>query len=178
MFGWISNMNTTAKVSLIMKTLGLDTDETAAADKLVNAVGGHPIVLAATGKEHASLKSVISTVIDSSKEGRVPGAIKVGAKYLDRPEIRASLAELVMDYVERSDDRVPLTRSIEKISVLPLPGLGDREFETHREFLSEGLLPAVSNLIRGDEEGTGVEPLETEECPLVVCPHCEGAFLK
>jgi hypothetical protein len=67
---FLTNMATSAKVSLAMKSLGLSPKETEAVDSLVNSVGSHPLAIVTLGKEYTNVKQVIADGIDIvSKDG-------------------------------------------------------------------------------------------------------------
>lgn len=166
---FLSDMTTSAKVSLAMKAIGLTSTETGAVDGLIADIGAHPIVVFATGREYSSLKDVVTTGVEmAASDERIPHLDTVGT-FLANPSVRDSVAELIMGFIEKSKDRVSLTQALEKVAELPIQGIHDYEYKTHREFLSAGVLGLMSHKINE-------LPSVTPEPNLATCPHCDGVF--
>jgi hypothetical protein len=168
---FLTNMATSAKVSLAMKSLGLSPKETEAVDSLVNSVGSHPLAIVTLGKEYTNVKQVIADGIDIvSKDGSASiDLIKRAGPWIGQPNVRDALATIILQKIDKSDHRAELYNVIRKVSELPISGFGDFEYQDPHEFISRGFLGLVSHHINES-------PSDNPEQTLHTCPHCDEMF--
>jgi hypothetical protein len=168
---FLTNMATSAKVSLAMKGLGLSSEETKAVDSLVSSVGSHPLSIVTLGKEYTNVKQVIADGIDivGKDNSASIDLIKRAGPWIGEPKVRDAFATLILQKIDNSDDKVELYNVIRKISELPISGFGDFEYQDTHEFISRGILGLVSHHINE-------LPSDNQEQQLHTCPHCDEMF--
>lgn len=165
-----------AKASIVLKALGITAEETAAADRVVQAFHNAPFVrFLPKDVLPATTAQAIQTVTGLSAVGAGVPSWLVSA--LDIPQVRTILGAEIERYIMAAPDREQLLSAIGKVAKSLMGETDLDQFPTLTQFIADGFIPAVSAKL-AEAKGSSAQTLlhKCRTCGEVQAVHTVGRF--
>lgn len=165
---------TSVKVQMALRAIGFSGDEKAAMDALIARYGASPLGATLLGEATSSTEGLVARIVDKLvSDGQSLGqdAAPIG-RLLAVPQLRQFVTHLVVSHIEAQPEAGALFSALNKLSDVPGAPWANRDFDTVPEFIDEGLLPALSDIIMATADGQDDKPLVVRG--FVRCPYCKS----
>lgn len=171
--GLIDRAPMATKIELALRTVGITPEQRSDIDSVIAVLGTNPFIATILGDSPSTLPAAIARVVDTANDNSEVGVAtkKTIRLALKSQKSREAVAKVVVDMISSSPKKESLTAVLMKLSELPLPGFGDTHYETGEQFISEGVLPLVSEFLNSDDEDFGTAPVPVQ------CPYCSENFV-
>lgn len=150
----VNRLPLSTKISYVVRSLGLNGDDKTEVDAFIAENLSTPLVQVVTGSNIKSIEDLLGfvwTTLDEANPKTSEMMSKVG-DLLGNSQLRHVLTDIFLNKVKDSPAAGAISRTLDAISQLPIPGL-DRDFENEKEFIADGLLPLISQSVTAESSG-------------------------
>lgn len=169
----LAHVPTPVKVQLALRAIGFTGEEKAALDSFIARYGTTPLGATLLGDPISSTEGLIARITDKLvADGQSLGKeVAPIGRLLSVPQLRSAVTHFIVGHLESQPEAGALFSALNKLSDVPGAPWANREYDTVPDFINEGLLPALSDVIMAHADDEVDHPLVVKGW--VRCPYCK-----